>query len=333
MGPNVIDPSRDNPQDTWTRLASRRLLTHAVAHNGAARTALLYVPQHVRRRGGLPLVLMVHGGASTPETIARRSGMHQLAEREGFIVAYPRGTAGKHGATWNPAGNKAARKTNDTRFLRALIDDLERHYEIDPYRIYAAGFSIGGSLVYELACLMADRIAAIAVVSGTMTTSHCDPARPVPLIHIHGTADRRVPLEGGRGPATQRVGEWSPVQVGIDRWREINGCIGAAEVVRHSPGVTCHRHAGAADVELWLVEGGAHVWPGAEASGVKPSGAKLSVVKASAVARPEPTDAFSATETIWRFFAAHPRRRRMIAAADPRDATETPTTLTSDGAR
>ena len=246
---------------------------------------------------------MLHGGASSPESIASRSAMHRLAEDEGFIVAYPSGTKGKSGLTWNPAGNKAARKTDDTRFIRKLIADLQRNYDIDPDRIFAAGFSIGGSLVYELACLMADRIAAVAVVSGTMTTTHCDPARPVPLIHIHGTEDRRVPLEGGRGPATKRVGEWSPVQAGIDRWREINGCTGAPDVDRRGlEGLTHFRYAGAAAIELWLVEGGAHAWPGA---------------KNVATEEDQPdTGTFSATETIWRFFAAHPMKGRRLAVGD-----------------
>lgn len=226
--------------------------------------------------------------------------MHLLAEKHGFIVAYPRGTRGqsKTSLTWNPAGNAAARATNDTRFLRALITDIERTYDVDPDQIYAAGFSIGGSLVYELAGLMADRIAAVAVVSGSMTASHCAPSRPVPLIHIHGTADRRVPLEGGHGPATQRASGWAPVQDGIDRWREINGCVTPAEPIEPKPdGVTAQRYVGAADVELWLVEGGAHVWPGA----------RFSVAEGD---RLPPTGAFSATDTIWDFFSAHTGRRR-----------------------
>ena len=229
--------------------------------------------------------------------------MHALAEKEGFIVAYPRGTPGqsKTSLTWNPAGNAEARKANDTGFLRALIHDIERRYDVDPDRIYAAGFSIGGSLVYELAGLMSERIAAMAVVSGTMTLGQSAPATPVPLIHIHGTADRRVPFEGGSGPATKRAGGWSPVQEGLEHWREINGCVTPPEPIKPTPeGVKAVRYAGAADVELWLVQGGMHVWPGA----------RYSVSESHRI----PSGMFSASETIWSFFARHAKGHPRVAA-------------------
>ena len=280
---------------TWDRLASRRLLTHSVQHEGLTRTALLYVPRHIRPRRGFPLVLVFHGGASSPETIARNSAMHRIAEREGFIVAYPAGTRAKSGLSWSVGGREDARRTGDARFVRRLINDLQRCYEIDPARIFAAGFSVGGSLVYELACRFADRIAAAAVVGGAMTAGVFDPVRPVPLIHIHGTKDRRVPMKGGRGPATSANNEWLPVQHGIDRWCTMNGCTGDPRVVRLGlQGVTAYHHRGAADVELWLVEGGYHSWPGGS----------------TAVSADEdllgPQGGFSASETIWSFFAARP---------------------------
>ena len=270
------------------------------------RAALLYVPRHVWRRGGLPLVLVLHGGASSPETIARMSEMHQIAEREGFIVAYPAGTPGKSGLTWHPAGSGTARKTGDTRFIRALIADLRQHHEIDSARIFAAGFSIGGSLVYELSCLLDDQIAAGAVVGGAMTTIYRDPSRPVSLIHIHGTKDRRVPLEGGRGPATRRPSEWLPVRAGIERWCRINQCASEPQVVwLGEQGVTGYRYLGAADVELWLVECGHHVWPGGGDEAPE------------AERKPLPVGGFSASEKIWSFFAAHPRRATAYAPPSP----------------
>ena len=73
----MTDPSRPD-WSTWERLASRRLLTHSINHDGLTRTALLYVPRHVRPRRGFPLVLVFHGGASNPEKIARSSAMHRV---------------------------------------------------------------------------------------------------------------------------------------------------------------------------------------------------------------------------------------------------------------
>lgn len=277
-------------------MQSRRLLTHAVEHDGQTRPVLLYEPRHLRERGPLPLVLVFHGGASSPEAISRASAMHRVAEREGFLVAYPAGTPGASGLTWTPGGRAAAaRGTDDVGFARKLIAEVQRRHAVDPTRVYAVGFSVGGSLVYELACLLADRIAAVAVVGGAMTTMGLRSARPVPLIHIHGTKDRRVPLNGGRGPATRRADEWPPVRDGIDRWRALNGCTAEPTVVRLGmEGVTGYRWSGAADVELWTVEGGRHAWPGSKRDADGAVG-------------------FSASEKIWSFFAGRRLTRLRFA--------------------
>ena len=293
---------------TWERLASRRLISHDLSLDGLNRTSLLYVPRHRLRDGALPLVLVFHGGASSPEQVAKMSAMHRIAEREGFFVAYPTGTQGRAGLTWVPGGRETARATGDTRFVRKLIADLSRHYDIDPLRIFAAGISIGGSLVYELACALNNRLAGFAVVAGTMTSAPPMRTDPVPLIHIHGMKDRRVPYKGGRGAATTGIKEWLPVQICIERWREINLCAGEPEIVRLGrEGVTGYRWPGAADIELWLVEDGYHFWPGGER-----------LASPSLDGAPLPPDAlpFLASERIWRFFAAHPRLPRAMPRRD-----------------
>jgi len=288
----------------WERLASRRLIPYSIEHDGLTRTALLYAPQHALWRGALPLVFVFHGGGSSPEAIAQMSAMHRLAEREGFIVAYPAGLPGGSGLTWSPGGTRGARKSSDVRFVSEMIVDLRRRYAIDATRIFAAGFSIGGSLVYDLACVLADQFAAVAVVAGAMTLANCEPTRSVSLIHIHGTGDRRVPAAGGRGPATTSINTWRAVREGIDRWREINGCTGEPLVTRRAiEGFTGYRYFGRSDVELWLVEGAGHAWPG---------GARDSAAAEGESGR---ASGFSASEKIWNFFADHARGRRSTSDA------------------
>jgi polyhydroxybutyrate depolymerase len=276
-------------------------LSETIHHDGLTRSFVLYVPGRLRNNVPAPLVLMFHGGAGNPQAFAADTGMHLIAEREGFIVAYPAGTSGRSGLTWSPGVNRLDREVDDVGFVRLLTAELQRRYPIDPDRIYAAGLSIGGTLVYELACALSEELAAVAVVAGVATSFDCDPARPVPLIHIHGTADQRVPLHGGRGRLTASNNEWPAVQDGIDHWCDINGCRHDPRVVRLLEGLTGYRYSGTADVELWLVEGGHHVWPGST--------------------RPAPDQAegqgpvgnFSASEKVWSFFAAHPRRVRAKA--------------------
>ena len=288
----MTDLFQDNTS-TWERLASRRLLVYPVTFDGQTRTSLLYVPRHRVRDGALPVVIVFHGGASSPDAVAKMSAMHRIGEREGFIVAYPTGTPGRSGLTWVPGGRGSARMTGDARFVRKLIASLSRDHDIDHSRIYAAGMSIGGSLVYDLACALNDRLAAVAVVSGTMTSTPPTHAGPVPLIHIHGLKDRRVPYQGGRGAATTGTKEWLSVQACIERWRAINLCTGSPELTRlGQEGATGFRWTGAADIELWLLENGYHSWPGGE---------RIATPSPDGTAGP----VFLANERIWRFFAAH----------------------------
>ena len=87
---------------------------------------------------------------------------------------------------------------NDIGFISSLIDTLSNRYNVDLNRIYAAGFSNGGFMAYNLACQLSDRITAVASVAGVMSTEtavNCNPSRPIPVLHIHGTDDTIVRLD------------------------------------------------------------------------------------------------------------------------------------------
>ncbi|MBN1607144.1 MAG: dienelactone hydrolase family protein, partial [Polyangiaceae bacterium] len=61
---------------------------------------------------------------------------------------------------------------------------------IDTSRIFASGFSMGGSMSYALACAMPEKMRAIAMYSGG-SMSGCDQSNrgPVPIFISHGTED------------------------------------------------------------------------------------------------------------------------------------------------
>ncbi len=138
----------------------------------------------------------------------------------------------------------------------AFIDALEADLCVDGDRVFATGLSNGGFMAHHLACRLSDRIAAIAAVAGPNGTSPCTPSRPVPVLHIHGTADQIVPYNGFAG--------FVSVPGTIDAWHERNGCSDDVEVSTVGE-VRCERALGCAegaDVELCTVDGGGHQWPG-----------------------------------------------------------------------
>ena len=91
--------------------------------------------------------------------------MHNVGERETFIVAYPDGVGG----SWNAlheTGEAEALGVDDVGFVDALIAKLSARYMVDPDRIYATGMSNGGFFAHRLGCERSDRFAAIAAVAG-----------------------------------------------------------------------------------------------------------------------------------------------------------------------
>ena len=258
------------------------------------------LPPQYDGRTPLPLVLDFHGGGGSPVAALRQTGFSALGARVGAIVVYPAGT-GRFGArrllTWNAGtccGYAQRAHVDDRAFVHALLDTLVASYAIDTTRIFATGISNGGMMAYLAGCEDADRVAAIAVVSGELTVA-CHPARPVAVLIIHGTADQNLPYNGGVGSKALARHRVRPVSWAVSTWRALDRCPDAATTtaagaVTHSVWAPCERGTA---VELYTIHGGGHAWPG---------GQRMARIL------DKPSDALDATEVAWGFFAAHPRR-------------------------
>lgn len=206
--------------------------------NGVTRTFQIHypAPAPVNLKNGLPLVIVLHGGRSSGEQIAKASRFSAKADKHGFITVYPDGTGKVEGRrlTWN-AGEccDIAMKENaqDTAFIANLIDYMVKFQGADPRRVYIAGMSNGGMLAHRLAAELAPKIAAIGVVEGGMFTSQPTPTEPVSILIMHGERDKNVPYEGGPSKSSlitpymkSEKTAFLPVQSAFDFWREKNGC-------------------------------------------------------------------------------------------------------------
>ena len=83
-------------------------------------------------------------------------------------------------------------------FVRAVLDDVEARFPIDKRRLWASGFSQGGSMVWYAACFLGDRFAAFVPVAGDFwepLPPNC-PSGPASIRHIHGLADETFPTSG-----------------------------------------------------------------------------------------------------------------------------------------
>ena len=249
-------------------------MERTIAVHGMERSYFVHIPRNVSRPA--PLVLVLHGGGGRPEAIAGRTGINALADQYGFIAVYPAGAARQDGrGTWNVGGPYSRSSANDVGFVQALLGDIERAMPIDHARIYAVGLSMGGVFAYRLACEMSNTFAAIAAVSATMTEPACHPHSPVAILHIHGTNDERIPINGGMGPQTALSRSWPAPQQGVSLWGRFDGCRG--EPARGPDGCITYGQC-RATVEFCMVPGAQHGW--LEGSSTR----------------------------IWDFFAANPKR-------------------------
>jgi polyhydroxybutyrate depolymerase len=263
-----------------------------IASAGGDRSYILHIPEAYAGSAAVPLVLNLHGYGSNAQQQNNYSALPAKADREGFIVATPQGTGAT--AFWN-IGALSGFGPDDVAFISDLLDTLETELCIDADRIYSAGMSNGGAMSLRLACDLSDRIAAVASVTGTFLPPNCPQARDVPVIAFHGTDDAVVPFEGGPLGAGlgARYGLSSPpIEETVAGWAERNDCSAAAAQAYVTASVRLVRYLEcAADVELHVVEGGGHTWPGA----------------ADVPRLGTTTHEINATDLIWEFFEARPR--------------------------
>ncbi len=160
-----------------------------------SRSYQIYVPSIYSESEPVPIVFNLHGGASTASGYLNSIGdMRPIADTANFIVIYPQATTDSSGdPTWHLGGeNSKSTSVDDVGFVSHIIDEVSSIYSVDLDRIYVTGFSNGGYLAYEIACLLSNRIAGIGSVAGHMfidTYNYCNPSHPTPLINIHGTED------------------------------------------------------------------------------------------------------------------------------------------------
>jgi polyhydroxybutyrate depolymerase len=270
------------------------------------RLYLLHVPalgDGTRR----PLVLMLHGAGGSAAGASKAYGWLAASDKYGFEVAFPQATAndpskpanfGTNPRYWNDGSGRGAvgrRDEPDIDFLNHVLDDIESKSQIDVKRIYVAGFSSGGSMSFRVGAEMANRIAAIAPVSGELQIKDPHPARPIPTLYMIGDSDPLNPYNGGQGTNPWGKPSNKPtVQQTVDDWRNAIGASSPAESLSGAPETRTVGYSGPHDAELIFITviGQGHEWPG------RPR------VLPESVSGPS-VDTYHATEAIWSFFSRH----------------------------
>jgi poly(hydroxyalkanoate) depolymerase family esterase len=241
------------------------------------------------------LVVMLHGCTQTADAFADATQMDALAEKEGFVVAYPEqspSTIASRCFRWYEPAHQA-RGAGEPMELADAADAVGKAHGVDPERVYVAGLSAGAAMSVILGATYPDRFTAIGVVAGIeykgattaseaySTTSNGGPdpntqgdlahaamgslARVVPTFVVHGTSDGVVAKVNGDQVAAQ--------------WRRTNTLVtgdGAIQPATSSTGALgytfthmVHRSkaSGASVIEQYVVDNLGHAWPGGKDGG------------------------------------------------------------------
>ncbi|WP_406047592.1 alpha/beta hydrolase family esterase [Kribbella sp. NBC_00889] len=232
---------------------------YEVVSGGLTRTYRLHVPEKYNSTKASPLIVVYHGRGKTGAQTEAFSDLSQLDA----IVAYPNGVIGDEDKQAWQGAPYSAKGVDDVKFTADLLDKLEGELCVDTDAVYATGKSNGAGFTGILACQLADRIAAIAPVSGAfyIEGKRCAPSRPVPVLDIHGTGDTTIPY-GGDG---QR--DLPSVETWVRDWAVRDHCDQEPRVSQQGDDVLKFTYKGCtADVVQVAVTDGGHSWPGSDAS-------------------------------------------------------------------
>lgn len=190
--------------------------------NGQQRSYNVYAPKNLGENR--PLLIFCHGYNQDANWIQNSEfknenvSMEAVCDTAKFVVVFPNGID----RAWEIGGDR------DINFIKAIIEKMATQHKIDRNRIYMGGFSMGGMLTYNAINKMADIIAAFVSCSGPSVVTPNSKTRPVPILHIQGTADN-----------------FGSVQPALNPWIQHNGCSTTAKVVSNYNGF------GGAKLHIW----------------------------------------------------------------------------------
>ncbi|MDZ7711388.1 MAG: PHB depolymerase family esterase [Roseovarius sp.] len=241
----------------------------------------LYVPasEPNRPKG---LILMLHGCNQTADDFALGTHMNALAEKHGLALAYPAQTRRHNAAScwnWFKPGNQI-RGMGEPAILAALTRKLMREFGLGRDVVFVAGLSAGGAMATILADVYPDVFSAAGVHSGLARGAAYDvlsamsamqsgsafdgiapvvtlPSRRVRRIIFQGDHDSTVhPSNASMIVASVMGNDAVPTKIGK---RSVRG--------RGYSRSDFGGSDGAAQVELWMIEGTGHAWSGGRVAG------------------------------------------------------------------
>lgn len=251
-------------------------------HAGSAGSIEYMLYRPASAAPGMPLVIMLHGCTQSPEDFARGTGMNQLADELGFLVAYPRqAQAANQQRCWNwfrPGDQERGR--GEPALIAGVTLDVIKAERADAAQVYVTGLSAGGAAAAIMADAYPDLFAAVGVHSGLACGAARDlpsalaamkrgggqgekrrrpGSRFVPLITFHGDRDGTVHQANARDIVTAATAATGvPLTIELE-----TGEAGGRRFTRS----LSRDPAGKVLIEQWTIAGAGHAWSGGDPAG------------------------------------------------------------------
>jgi predicted peptidase len=164
----------------------------------------LFIPQDYDKRNKYPLALWLHGGAGRgSDNLKQISGGNTIGshvwtypanqQKHPCFVVAPQCPEGEFWATTD-----SAKPTKQLRLVVELLEDLQKEFNLDERRFYAAGQSLGGFGTWAIISEHADMFAAAMPICGGGNEAEAVKLKSIPIWAFHGERDEAVSVERSR---------------------------------------------------------------------------------------------------------------------------------------
>lgn len=172
--------------------------TQLPAHHG--RPVRTFLPTDYQPSYPYPLVVLFHGTGGSEESVAR---LAPRVSRRNYIAISLRGPQGlgkrpdgREAFSWNADNSE---DDNLEEYLINAVEQTRRLYHVHSERVYLAGVCEGAEVAYRIGLGMADRIAGVIALNGSIPKTAGTPlfrlgaVRDLPVLMGHGMANDVVP--------------------------------------------------------------------------------------------------------------------------------------------
>jgi poly(hydroxyalkanoate) depolymerase family esterase len=173
---------------------------------------IVYTPHGWQRSDRMPLLVMLHGCQTTAYEQMEANLYNPLADKQGFVVAYPDTDAienaqpGPTARCWQfPSPEDWTRGDGDGAAVAAITHAVISGWNIDPQRVYVIGMSAGAFLSADVATEYPDLFAASGENAGSAYADGTCLLQSTVSLPVEASAQMAFQQEGTRARVVPRI--------------------------------------------------------------------------------------------------------------------------------